>query len=249
MPALRTRLAAAALGAGLILTLPATAMAAERTRPTGDRPRLAESERPRDPEVLRARCHEAIAKRLTALETASRRLAEAKHVTDEHESTLAGIIDDTSARLTALDAEIAADTDAEALKSHCKSIFEDHRVFALVLPRTRLVVAADTAVAGADRLDQIADRVEQAIDKAEANGQDVTQARADLEAMRAKVDSARETASGVPDSILDLTPADWNTDHEVLTDAREDLRSARGDLKDARELARGIVSGLKGSAV
>ncbi|MGH8971736.1 MAG: hypothetical protein ACRD0C_00840 [Acidimicrobiia bacterium] len=244
MTPLRTRLAAAALGAGLVLALPATAFAADSGR---SRPAL--SERTQDPEVLKARCHEAIAKRLTALETASSRLGDAKHVTDEHESTLAGIIDDTSASLSALDAEITADTDPEALKAHCRSIFEDHRVFALVLPRTRLVVAADTAVAAADRLDQVADRLEQAIDKAEANGQDVTQARADLEAMRADVDSARTTAAGVPDSILDLTPADWNADHEVLTPAREDLRSARGDLKAARDLARGIVSSLKASAV
>ncbi len=243
MTALRTRLAAAALGAGLIVTVPAAAFAADAGR---SRPAL--SERTRDPEALKARCREAITKRLTALDTASERLAGAQHVTDDHEATLAGIIDDTVASLTALDAQIAADTDPEALRAHCRSIFEDHRVFALVLPRTRLVVAADTAVAGADRLDRVADRLESAIDKAEAKGQDVTQARADLEALRAKVDSARETASGVPDSILDLTPADWNADHEVLSPAREELRSARGDLKAARDLARGIVSGLKGSA-
>jgi hypothetical protein len=243
MTPLRTRLVAAVLGAGLALALPATALAADSGR---SRPAL--SERTRDPERLKARCQEAIAKRLTALETAAKRLAAAKHVSDEHESTLAGIIDDTRASLTALAGEIAADSDVEALRAHCRSIFEDHRVFALVLPRTRLVVAADTAVAAADRLDQVADRLGRAIDKAEAAGQDVTQARADLETMRAKVDSARETASGVPDGILDLTPADWNDDHEVLTDAREDLRSARGDLKAARDLARGIVSDLKGSS-
>lgn len=243
MTLVRTRLIAAVLGAGLVLALPATAFALDsgRTRPTL-------SERTRDPERLKARCQEAIAKRLTALEAAANRLGDAKHVSDEHESTLAGIIDDTVASLTALGGEIAADTEAEALRAHCRSIFEDHRVFALVLPRTRLVVAADTAVAAADRLDQVADRIEQAIDKAEANGQDVTPARADLEAMRTKVDSARETASGVPDSILDLTPVDWNDNHEVLSPAREDLRSARGDLKAARDLARGIVSGLKGSS-
>ncbi len=248
MNPLRTRLAAAAVGAGLILALPATALAADSdsTRPR-DRTRPALAEATRDPEVLKARCREAIAKRLTALETASNRLGEARHVTDEHEEILAGIISDTAASLTALDGEIAADTEAEALKAHCRSIFEDHRVFALVLPRTRLVVSSDTAVAAADRLDQAADRIEQAIAKAEAAGKDVTQAKADLETMRSEIDSARTTADGVPGDILDLTPADWNADHEVLTPAREALRSARGDLKAARDLGRGIVSGLKSS--
>ncbi|HEY3239136.1 MAG TPA: hypothetical protein VGL92_06205 [Acidimicrobiia bacterium] len=240
MTPLRTRLAAAALGAGLILALPATALAAP-----ADRTRTPAVERTADLETLRARCLEAIDKRLTALETASGRLAEAEHVTDEHEATLAGIIDDTSASLDALAGEIGADTEAEALKAHCRSIFEDHRVFALVLPRTRLVVASDTAGAAADRLDQAADRIEQAIAEAEAAGQDVTQAKADLEAMRSEIDSARTSAAGVPDGILGLTPADWNADHEVLTPAREALRSARADLKAARDLARGIVAGLR----
>jgi hypothetical protein len=242
MTPLRIRLAAAALGAGLVLAVPAAALAApgDRTRPP-----VAESTRPADADTLRARCLEAIDKRLTALGTASQRLAAAEHVTDEHEVTLAGIIAETSASLDALAGEIGADTEAEALKAHCRSIFEDHRVFALVLPRTRLVVASDTAGAAADRLDQAADRIEQAIAEAGAAGKDVTQAKADLEAMRAEIDSARTTAAGVPDGILALTPADWNANHEVLTPAREALHSARADLKAARDLARGIVAALK----
>jgi hypothetical protein len=248
MTALRTRLAAAALGAGLVLTVPAAALAApsERTRPpASERTRPRSAERTRDPEAMKARCLEAIDKRLSALETASRRLAEARHVTDGHEATLAGIIADTSASLDTLAGEIGADTEPETLKAHCRSIFGDHRVFALVLPRTRLVVASDTAIAAAARLEQVADRIERAIAEAAAAGQDVTQAEADLEAMRAEIDSARSTAAGVPDGILGLTPADWNADHEALTPAREALRSARGDLKAARDLARGIVAGLE----
>jgi DNA repair exonuclease SbcCD ATPase subunit len=240
MTPLRTRLVAAALGAGLIIALPATALAAP-----GDRTRIPAAERTRDSQALKDRCRAAIDKRLAALEAASNRLAGAKHVTDEHEAALAGIIDDSRASLEALAGQIDADTEAEALKAHCRSIFVDHRVFALVLPRTRLVVASDTAVAAADRLEQAADRIEQAIAKAEAAGQDVTQAKVDLETMRADIDSARTEAAGVPDGILGLTPADWNTDHEVLAPAREALRSARADLKAARDLARGIVAGLR----
>lgn len=248
MNPLRTRLAVAAVGAGLVLALPAAALAAdsESTRPLRERTRPALEERTRDPEAMKARCREAIDKRLTALDGASRRLGEAEHVTDDHEATLSAILTDTGDSLTALGGEIAADTDAEALKAHCRSIFEDHRVFALVLPRTRLVVGSDVAGVAGGRFEQVADRIEQAIDEAEAAGKDVTQARADLEAMRAEIDSAQTTAAGVPGGILDLTPADWNADHEVLTPAREAMRSVRGDLRSARELARGIVAALKG---
>ncbi|MGH8990408.1 MAG: hypothetical protein ACRDZ7_02645 [Acidimicrobiia bacterium] len=246
---LRTRLAAATVGAGLILAIPAAALAADSdsTRPPRDRTRPALAEPSRDPEDIRARCREAIDKRLTAMDVAADRLAEARHVTDDHEATLSGILSDTGASLTALDGEIVADTEAEALRAHCKSIFEDHRVFALVLPRTRLVVGSDTAVAATGRFDQVADRIENAIDEAEAAGKDVTQARADLEAMRAEINSAEASATGVPDGILGLTPADWNADHEILSPAREAMRSARGDLKAARDLGRSIIASLKAS--
>src|SRR5438132_252490 len=101
--------------------------------------------------------------------------------------------------------------------------------------RTRLAVAVlgaglVLAAPAAARLDQVAAKLEQAIAKAEAAGKDVTQAKADLESMRGKVDAARRSASGIPESILGLTPADWNAYHEVLTPARDSLRSARDGL-------------------
>jgi len=248
MTPLRIRLAAAALGTGLLVLVPAAVLAApaERIRPPdSERTREQAAERTRDPEELRARCLSAIDKRLAALAAASSRLAEARAVTDEHEAALSGILAATGASLGALAGEIRADDDAEALKAHCRSIFADHRVFALVLPRTRLVVASDAAVAAADRLDRLSARIEQAIAKAEAAGRDVAGAEADLDAMRAAIDSARSSAAGVADDILPLTPTDWNDDHEVLSPAREALRSARADLRAARDLARGIRAGLK----
>ena len=81
--------------------------------------------------------------------------------------------------------------------------------------------------------------------KAEAAGRDVTQAKADLDAMKAQIASADAAAGSVPGAVLGLTPADWNANHDVLTPARQQLRVARTDLRVARDLAVKIRNELR----
>jgi hypothetical protein len=247
MNPLRTRLAAAALGAGLVIAAPAAAWAGPR-RPvptsttSGEAP--ADPNR-RDIEAVRARCLAAIDVRLPALEAARRAVSANDHVTDDHEAALTADIDGTAARLRDLAVLIGADTDPAALRDHCRSIFEDNRVFALVLPRVRLVLGADTATAAAARLHDVARKLADAIAAAEAAGQDVGGAKLDLEMLKAHVASGAEAAGTVPGAVLGLTPTDWNADHEVLTPARQSLRSARADLRVARDLAHKIRNELR----
>jgi hypothetical protein len=166
-------------------------------------------------------------------------------VTDDHRTALTAIIDGTTTKLQTLRGEVAADTEVAALRGHCRSVFADSRVFALVLPRTRLVVASDLSAALAGKLDDVAGKLAGALAAAEAAGRDVTQAKADLEAMKAKTASGRTSAASVPGAVLGLTPADWNANHDVLVPARQSLQSARGDLRAARDLAGKIRDGLK----
>ena len=243
MSPIRVRLAAVlAAGALLAVAAPTAAVAAER--PARERLRSESTERPTDLETARRRCLAAVDKRLTDLGNAADRLAAARHVTDAHEADLAAILDRTAAGLEALIPDINAAADMATLKTTCRSMFVDFRVYALVLPRTRLVVAADVAVAGAGKLDNVADRLESAIERAAADGHDTAEAEDKLAEMRDEIDSARDAAASVPGSIMGLTPADWNADHEVLTPARRALRSARTDLRDARRLAGEVKAGL-----
>ena len=244
MNPLRTRLAAAALGVGLVIAAPAAAWAGPR-RPVSTSPTSSSDATTRDIETLRARCLAAIDVRLPALDAAKTALAGNGHVTDEHEAALTTDIDETAARLRALAEAIKADTDLAALRDHCRSIFEDNRVFALVLPRVRLVVGADTATDAGAKLNDVAGKLADAIAKAEAAGQDVTQAKLDLDMMKAHIASGVAAAGSVPGAVLGLTPADWNANHEVLTPAHQSLRSARADLKVARDLALKIRNELK----
>jgi hypothetical protein len=193
----------------------------------------------------RSYCIAQIDRRVVALDRRQHELTSAKHLTDEHRAALNTNIDQTRSGLTALRDQIRTETDIDALKRECEAIWTDYRVFALVLPRTRLVTVADTEVFAAGRLTNVAGRLQAAIDKAATNGRDVTHAQADLDAMKAKVASAQSSAAGVPVSVLSLTPADWNANHDVLKPAHDALKSARGDLKAAVELAHKVVADLK----
>ena len=240
MNPLRSRLVAAALGAGLVIAAPTAAWAGPR-RPVSAAS-TAGPERPTDTdrrsiEDIRARCLAAIDVRLPALSAARAALSTNGHVTDDHQAALTADIDETIARLRVLGDLIRADADLATMKEHCRSIFEANRVFALVLPRVRLVVGADTATGAGAKLDDVAARLAEAIAKAEAAGQDVGQAKLDLDTMKAHIAAGSASAGSVPGAVLGLTPADWNADHEVLAPARQALRSARADLKAARDLA------------
>jgi hypothetical protein len=248
MNPLRTRLAAAALGAGLVIAAPAAAWAGP-LRPVSSTPTSA-SQNPTDAtrrtiEDLRSRCLAAIDVRLPALAAARSALSANEHVSDDHQAALVADIDQTAARLRDLATLIKADTDVATLKDHCRSIFEDNRVFALVLPRVRLVVGADTATDAGAKLGDVAGKLADAIAKAEAAGQDVRQAKLDLDMMKAHIASGVASAGSVAGAVLGLTPADWNANHEVLTPAHESLRSARADLKVARDLALKIRNELR----
>ena len=244
MTPIRTRLAAAAVGAGLVLAAPAAAWArplrSSSTTQTGS-----PSPSTSTLEALRAKCLAAIDVRLPALGAARGDVANDQHTTADHKTALETDIDQTTARLQTLQGEIKADTDLSALRDHCHSIFQDNRVFALVLPRARLVVGADAAGFAGHKLSDVAGKLADAIQKAQDAGRDVTQAKADLDALKAQIASGVAAAGTVPGDVLGLTPADWNANHDVLTPARQSLRAARTDLKVARDLAVKIRNELR----
>ena len=134
MNPLRTRLVTAAVGVGLVIAAPTAASAGPR-RPVSTAPTESSTDARRSIEDLRARCIAAIDVRLPALMAARAAVSDNQHVTDDHQAALLADIDETAARLRVLADLIKADTDLATMKEHCRSIFEDNRVFALVLPR------------------------------------------------------------------------------------------------------------------
>jgi hypothetical protein len=212
-----------------VVSAPLAAHAQETTTTTATR-------RPEPVRVdeLKRRCLAQIDKRVTALDARQRELNTARHLTAEHKAALDADINTTRDGLKALAVRITDETDPVALRRECESIWTSFRVFALVLPRTRLVTTADAELFAVAKLTDIAARLE----SAGASGED-------LDAMKAKIASASAAASSVAPSILPLTPADWNANHDVLKPAHNSVRTARADLKAAAELGRKIAADLR----
>jgi hypothetical protein len=197
-----------------------------------------------DLEPTSARCVDAITTRLAAISAESHRVAVDPRLSDAHRTTLQSQLQADTTGLTALEAKIKAEIDPVKLNAECRSIFEDFRIFALVLPRTELVIAADNELFTAKRLAMVADQLQVMIDAANAAGVNTTKAAADLAALRAAVSDARSQATPIADAVLRLEPSDWNANPHVLDAASSAVHHGRDDLHNARDLAERVLADL-----
>lgn len=188
-----------------------------------------------------------IDRRLATLDRLRALVADAPVITDAHETSLKGVLDGATTGLTALRAEIDAETSIPELRSEIRRIYTDFRVYVLDARQVLLVRGDDRVVAAADRLDKAAGQLADAIARAESNGKDVTEAKADLDAMTAAIAAARAEVAGDVDAVLAETPATWNagTAKPILDAARASISKAQADLRTALRESRAVLAALR----
>jgi len=189
-----------------------------------------------------------IDRRLATIERLENAIEGSRPLTDAHQAALQEILDESAAGLRALRAEIEADTTLAELREDIGSIFEDYRIYVLVVRQVWLVMAADTVDAAGAALDETAGDLAVLIERAEANGQDVTEAKEHLAAMEVAIAEALAGVDGVAEDVLPLTPADWNagTAGPILRESRQAIADARADLRTAMAEARQVIAALAG---
>ena len=133
-----------------------------------------------------------IDRRLATIDRLSGLVDEAGALTDSHKASLMGILRADKAGLTALRAQIAADTTVATLKIDIKKIYTDYRIYVLVVRQVVLVRGDDRVGVAADRLTGASGKVADAIARAKAEGKDVTEAQGHLDAMIAAIATARD---------------------------------------------------------
>ena len=195
-------------------------------------------------DIARERCLTGIDRRTTALATMSQQVAADTHLTPAHASDLNAIVGAARGGIAGLRAQVTTDADAASLRTHCLSVVNDYRVFALVAPQVHLTRATDAANAVKGRLTDGLTRIDEVIAKAEAAGKDVTKVTADRAALGAAVTTFENDLAAVP-AVTGITPAQFNTNHGVLDDARTKLKTVRSDGKAAREAARALRDDLR----
>jgi hypothetical protein len=205
-------------------------------------------------ETLRAVGDCEINRRISTLNELDARVASAPQFTELHRNQLrkANNVNPASFEaektgLAALKTKIDGETDLSTLREDLRNIAEDFRVYLLVVPKAHLVGGADAIDKATDKLTEVAGKLGGLIEKAKANGKDVTRATALLDDLRSKTSQADSVIAGVADSIMPISPQDYNAGpgKTALETARGKVVQGRDLVKAARADAKQIIELLK----
>ncbi|HSX00984.1 MAG TPA: hypothetical protein VLF67_01965 [Candidatus Saccharimonas sp.] len=178
-----------------------------------------------------------IDRRLTALNSVLTITIGAKTLTDQIQAEITS--------LTALKTKLAADTKLSTARTDVQSIVTEYRVYALMLPKVRLINLSDRFDGIGRKFVELHDKLQTKVADAKSAGHDVAALQTALDDMKAKLDAAAAVYAGVADKVLALQPTDYNSDHAVLLQYRENYADARTDYKAAHDDAKTVIDGLK----
>jgi hypothetical protein len=217
--------------AGFALVVATPTLAAGQTAPKLSGPRTA--------------CDAMVGRRLNDLARTNTEVDAAPHLTGPDRSKLDSILTATTTGLMSLKTKIDADDTPVALRTDCRTIVTGYRVYLMVNPQARLVVAADRALAAANALSELANLLQARVARDVAAGKDVSKAKADVIQLTTQAQAAHAAASGVPAGVLALTPAGYPGNRPTLVAARATLATTRGELVAATEAGRRAVAALR----
>ena len=235
----------AALG---LSAAPAFATGPSTSSPTSSSPTTAvpgDAKAPASLPAIQAKAATAVEVREAALAIALTRVQNAGWLGADQAALLSTLQGDEP-KLQALGQKIANDTDVATARADYEDIFSQYRVFALVLPVTRIVTESDriTAQAG-PRLTAAAQKLQ-----ARQTTADSAQVAPLLDDLASKVQAATGAVDGLAARVLTLTPAAYDADTSVLKAPETAVKTAAGDIKaaladarQARALERGARAG------
>ena len=191
-------------------------------------------------ETAKSRITAEIEKRLTALERLSARVVSARHVTAPHAATLLDEVVAADATLSAGVADIATAATLDELRAIAAPLFEETLVFALLVPKTKAVIAADAVGGLTDRYEETAANLQSELDRLAAAGIDINEPQTNLDNARRIVADVAAIAAPVADSVIDLQPGD--DFRAPLNEAISALRGVRAQLHEAKRWTRQVVA-------
>lgn len=196
---------------------------------------------------LRSIGNKMIDQRLTVLNKAIERVNKATRVSEGERSAIIAELNGHIDTLTTLKATIDAETDVDNLKALIKSIVNDHRIYVVVLPRTRGELAAGRANAVLVRLNALSGKMTRWMDAAKARGKDVSQVEALYQDFQARIADADSQVDAAMSHFQSMQPAaDTSAAKSHLESGKAAMHTARQDLKTAQQDLRKIIVQFKG---
>lgn len=196
-------------------------------------------------ESLRTRGLGEVDRRIESLNKLISRISEMKRLTTEQKTTFTTDIQGQVTNLTTLRAKIEAGTDAETLRTDVKSVRDSYRIYALYMPKIRILAAVDVLNTAYLKLSELAAKLDTRIQAAKTAGNDTATLEATLAIMKTELESAKVNFEAAGTVVLPLTPDGYPDNKTQLQDAQAKIKAAHEDMKSAREAARAIIQGLK----
>jgi len=194
---------------------------------------------------LKTRGDAEIQRRLVTLNSLSGVITGASHLTASDKAYLTTEVTTEVSGLTALETQLNGETTVTAGQQDVQSIYSEFRVYALIDPKVRLVRTADDQQAAESKLSTLATKLQARITADQTAGKDVTSLQATLTNMDTVVSDSTTISGPMEQTVLTLQPADYNSDHTLLSGDAAQLKTAHTDNVTASADAKTIVSGLK----
>jgi hypothetical protein len=156
-------------------------------------------------------------------------------------STLISYLQADTGPLQTLNTKIAGDTNVSSAQADAATIFTNYRVLALVLPASHLTGTAD----GIDVtvIPKLMGLSAKAATYVNPSNQAALQPL--INDMNTQIGAATTATAGVATTVLAFTPAQWNSNHDLLAPARGSVQASEKDVTTARSDAAKIRSVLK----
>ncbi|GHO75324.1 hypothetical protein KSD_30950 [Ktedonobacter sp. SOSP1-85] len=184
---------------------------------------------------------------LSALDTKVQTLQQKKHIGEDEAEALKNDVSTNKNGLNTLKSKLDAESDAQAARQDVKNIYEQFRIYAVVLPRDEHRLHLDVEKTLDDKLTDMKTKIEARIDKAPADKKDQLNSlyndyKAQLAAVTPLIDGAKAI-------LPNMTPANFNTNRSVyegqLNTLKSDEKTIQSDLQKATSDLKQINQTLK----
>lgn len=220
--------------------------------------------------MIDTRSTQEISVRVGSLNALSTRLSSMKNLSAQEDSTLSSEITTLIGELTGLQAKIQADASStpvgtvgalassSPLRQDFSSITKAYRVYALVIPQTEILAAADRINTITTSLTTLSAKLQSRLTAAQENGTTVgsgatasASLQADLTDLNNQTANAQAGASSAVAAVSSLVPDNGDTtiatsNSAALKSGRADILAAQKDINAADKDAHTIVAAIEG---
>ncbi len=194
-----------------------------------------------------------ITRRINAMNALSARLSNVIRLSATEKNDLSATIQAQIAAMNSLQAQIAADAQANntsSLKADVQSIIASYRIFALILPQATIEAAGGRALTIAGILTNLSAKLSARISEAQTAGNNTTAAASALADMNAKIADGNTQANAAIAGVVSLKPDNGNktvmaSNEAALKAARSKIQAAQQDFVAARTDALAIIKALR----